>query len=96
MIFLAILDTVHALIGFLDVTASTVLLRVISFQNLPLNQTEAINPTNFLELSMRCLKNLITKDPSRSNSQDREHLKKCLKCQLSRNHSQTIGEPRDF
>ena len=74
MIFLAILDTVHALIGFLDATASTVLLRVISFQNLPLNQTEAINPTNFLELSMRCLNNLITKDPSRSNSQDREHL----------------------
>ena len=29
MIFLAILDTVHALIGFLDVTASTVLLRVM-------------------------------------------------------------------
>ena len=95
MIFLAILDTVHALIGFLDVTASTVLLRVISFQNLPLNQTEAINPTNFLELSMRCLNNLITKDPSRSNSQDRDS-RICLKCQLSRNHSQTIGEPRDF
>ena len=57
MIFLAILDAVHALIGFLDVTASTVLLRVISFQNLPLNQTEAINLTNFLELSMRCLNN---------------------------------------
>ena len=74
MIFLAILDAVHALIGFLDVTASTVLLRVISFQNLPLNQTEAINLTNFLELSMRCLNNLITKDASRSNSQDREHL----------------------
>ena len=74
MIFLAILDTVHALIGFLDVTASTVLLRVISFQNLHLNQTEAINPINFLELSMRCLNNLITKDLSRSNSQDREHL----------------------
>ena len=57
MIFLAILDTVHALIGFLDVTASTVLLRVISSQNLPLNQTEAINLTNFLELSMRFLNN---------------------------------------
>ena len=35
---------------FSDVTASTVLLGVISFQNLPLNQTEAINLTNFLEL----------------------------------------------
>ena len=74
MIFLGLLDTVHALIGFSDVTASTALLRVISFQNLSLNQTEAINPTNFLELSMRYLNNLITKDPSRSNSQDREHL----------------------
>ena len=47
MIFLAILDTVHALIGFLDVTASTVLLRVIGSQNLPLNQTEAVNHTTF-------------------------------------------------
>ena len=42
---------------FSDVTASTVLLRVISSQNLPLNQTEAINLTNFLELSMRFLNN---------------------------------------
>ena len=49
--FLGLLDTVHAtLIGFLDVTASTVLLRVISSQILPLNQTEAIDLTNFLEL----------------------------------------------
>ena len=46
MVFLGLLNTVHeTLIGFSDVTASTVLLKVISSHNLPLNQTEAINLT---------------------------------------------------
>ena len=58
------LDTVHAtLIGFLDVTASTVLLRVISSQILPLNQTEAIDLTNFLELFNAFPKEPINKRP---------------------------------
>ena len=58
MVFLGLLYTFHeTLIGLSDVTSSTVLLRVISFQNLPLKQTEAIHLTNFLELSMRYLNN---------------------------------------
>ena len=43
----------ETLIGFSNVTASTVLLRV--FLELSLNQTEAINLTNFLGRKMRCL-----------------------------------------
>ena len=58
MVFLGLLYTFHeTLIGLSDVTSSTVLLRFISFQNLPLKQTEEIHLTNFLELSMRCLNN---------------------------------------
>ena len=46
MLFLSLLNTVHeTLIRFSDVTANTLLLKVISSQNLPLNQPEAINLT---------------------------------------------------
>ena len=73
MFFLSLLDTVHAtLIGFSDVTISTALLReMLKFSELTseLNQPEAINLTNFLELSMHCLYNFLTNDPPQSNSE---------------------------
>ena len=73
MFFLSLLDTVHAtLIGFSDVTISTALLReILKFSELTseLNQPEAINLTNFLELLMHCLYNFLTNDPPQSNSQ---------------------------
>ena len=72
MFFLSLLDTVHAtLIGFSDVTISTALLReILKFSELTseLNQPEAINLTNFLELLMHCLYNFLTNDPPKLSS----------------------------
>ena len=73
MFFLSLLDSVHAtLIGFSDVTIGTALLReILKFSELTseLNQPEAINLINFLELLMHCLYNFLTNDPPQSNSQ---------------------------
>ena len=72
MFFLSLLDTVHAtLIGLSDVTISTALLReILKFSELTseLNQPEAINLTNFLELLMHCLYNFLTNDPPHSQT----------------------------